>query len=155
TLRARYPDASRPEWSPAKRPRRSKESRPGHAALPCRHQGAGGRPAVRLAADPSQHRRTTGRSEPMKQAIEETANGTPDAAPAVIKPTKARRQNDQLAVECVLGIKRDKGKPKVEMRHERELWRYAEDLAGPSPSPLAASLALTVALCEVDVRLRQ
>ncbi len=35
----------------------------------------------------------------MKQAIEETANGTPDAVPAVIKQTKARRRNDEVAVE--------------------------------------------------------
>jgi len=35
------------------------------------------------------------------------------------------------------------------------LWRAADELAGPSPSPLAASLALTVALCEADVRYRQ
>ena len=31
----------------------------------------------------------------------------------------------------------------------------ADRLAGPSPSPLAASLALTVALCEADLRMRQ
>ena len=82
----------------------------------------------------------------MKQALEETADGTPDAAPAVIKPTKARRRNDEIAVEFALGIEHDKGKPKVETRREQELWRHAEELAGPSPSPLASSLALTVAL---------
>ena len=60
-----------------------------------------------------------------------------------------------MAVEFVLGINRDEGKPKVETRRERELWRHAEELAGPSPSPLASSLALTVALCEADVRYRQ
>ena len=91
----------------------------------------------------------------MKQALEETADGTPDAAPAVIKPTKARRRNDEIAVEFALGIEHDKGRPKVETRREQELWRHAEELAGPSPSPLASSLALTVALCEADVRLRQ
>jgi len=91
----------------------------------------------------------------MKQALEETTKGTPDAAPVVIKPTKARRCNDEIAVEFVLGIKHDKEGPKVETHRERDLWRHADDLAGPSPSPLVSSLALTVALCEADVRLRQ
>jgi len=52
----------------------------------------------------------------MKQALEETANGTPDAVSAAIKadpttrdikPTKARRCDDEIAVEFVLGTKHD------------------------------------------------
>ncbi len=55
----------------------------------------------------------------------------------------------------VLNIKHDRGKPKVETRLELDLWRAADELAGPSPTPLIRSLALTVALCENDVRDRQ
>jgi hypothetical protein len=45
--------------------------------------------------------------------------------------------------------------PDVESANERYVWRRADDLAEPSPTPLVRSLALTVALCECDVRYRQ
>ena len=100
----------------------------------------------------------------MKQALQETAKGTADAVPAIVKadpttrdiePIKARRRWDEITVEMVLNIEHDKGKPKVQTRLERDLWRAADELAGPSPTPLIRSLALTVALCENDVRDRQ
>jgi hypothetical protein len=45
--------------------------------------------------------------------------------------------------------------PGTETPSQRDIWRRADDLAGPTPTPLIRSLALTVSLCEVDVRYRQ
>jgi hypothetical protein len=65
---------------------------------------------------------------------------------------KIRRSCDSLAVEFA-----SRGNTTGESReeHNREIRQHAAELAGPSPSPLVESLALTVALAHYDLRFRQ
>lgn len=69
-----------------------------------------------------------------------------------------QREVDQIAivqvVACSLDEDESKKCRKLEFRMADELEENAARLAGPSPSPLLESLALTVAMCEADVRMR-
>ena len=63
-----------------------------------------------------------------------------------------------MAINQITAISLDENERKkhraTEDRMIDDLEENIDRLAGPAPSPLAASLALTVALCESDVRLR-
>ena len=81
-----------------------------------------------------------------KQAIEKPAKGTLDAALAVAGPASAGvALMTWRSFLCRFegGQDQDGVQPR-----EQELWRTADELAGPSPSPLTESLSLTVAFCE-------
>ena len=91
----------------------------------------------------------------MKQTHERTPKRTPDAVPAVVEPVKTRHHADAAAVSMLCRSRDGKIDLSVETTHERDVWRRADDLAGPSPTPLIKSLATTVAICELDLRYRQ
>jgi hypothetical protein len=105
-----------------------------------------------------------GRVEPTKSLPIESTKGEPESVPAVAEqgstqqvaePSRARRAKDQVAVELVLGLKPGKKPTSGQSRLVREVWKLADELAGLSPTPLIRSLAMTVALCDNDVRDRQ
>jgi hypothetical protein len=102
----------------------------------------------------------------MKQAPAKGPKRTPDtstpgAIPAVVslpgedKHTRSRHHADAIAVGMLCRSRDGKVDPNIETPAQRDVWRRADDLAGPTPTPLIRSLALTVALCEVDIRYRQ
>ena len=72
---------------------------------------------------------------------------------------RSRRLVDNMAISSVAAIAIDRDVRKkhqaTEDRMADEIEEHIGKLAGSSPSPLAESLALTVALCEHDVRIRQ
>jgi hypothetical protein len=70
-------------------------------------------------------------------------------------PVKARRRRDEIVVGMVLRVKHKEGQPWGQSSAERALWQAVDDMAGPRPSPLVESLALSVLLCEHDLRERQ
>jgi hypothetical protein len=65
---------------------------------------------------------------------------------------KIRRQCDNLAVEfATRGNSQGEGREE----HVREIRRHAAELAGPNPSALVESLAMTTAIAHYDLRFRQ
>lgn len=64
-----------------------------------------------------------------------------------------RRLIDQTAVGGVASLPQLDEERNERMRNELEA--RARELAGPSPTPLLQTMALTVALCEHDLRARQ
>jgi hypothetical protein len=94
---------------------------------------------------------------------ERTAKGTPDGVPAVIEtdatsrdvqPRTHRHHADRVAVGWICRSNRQTDQ-KGGIPDDPDIWRRADELAGPSPTALVQSLALTVVLCEVDLRYRQ
>ena len=86
------------------------------------------------------------------QSVQPVASGA-----AAIK--RSRSTIDHMAISEVAAITTDPDTRKKYRDYEKQLADEVEQnvgkLAGPSPSPLVESLALTVALCEHDVRVRQ
>jgi len=94
----------------------------------------------------------------MKQPSKKQAKRTPAAIDPIeaseIKQIEAMPATDRVALMLVVRSNAEDDPTAITKEH-RAAWRRAQELAGPDPTPLAKSLALTVALCEVDVRYRQ
>jgi hypothetical protein len=73
-----------------------------------------------------------------------------------LEPMVLRRMADKMAVNELTVLDKKDRKTDSDARENliRNIKQHAAELAGPSPSPVLKSLALTVALCEHDLRIR-
>jgi hypothetical protein len=90
--------------------------------------------------------------EPMVPSV---GNGIATESPP-IKPMNLRRRVDRAAVNSLSVPDRTNREAYPEIKREfvLDIQRHTAELAGPGASPIVESLALTVAMCEHDLRVR-
>lgn len=80
---------------------------------------------------------------------------TTASTPQPITPETVRKFLDNWVMNRVSEQLIGKDRPKYQELLEREMLALADELAGPCPTPIEQTLAMTAAICETELRILQ